>query len=315
MTPRDVSPGPSHDRGGPVVVAVDGSDHSLKALDWALAAGRAAGAEVVVAHVLPDHAQIWQARRTAVLGEPDDPAPDPVAEAVRRSLDGRGDLPPVRYASLAGAVPDALEEQALRARMLVMGSRGRGGFASLLLGSNSRVCATRAACPVVVVPHAARAANLAGGPAVARVVLGLNPAETADDAVGFAFARAAEHAMPLTVVSAFLDPVAALPLFGTPGAAMAGVPLEDPAPLIRELERAQQERLAPFRAAHPGVAVASEVGAGDAAGQLVAHSETAALLVVGRHRTRRHADSLLMGSVANAALLHARCPVAVVPAS
>lgn len=212
---------------------------------------------------------------------------------------------------------DALNAKAEQARTLVLGSRGRGGFASLLLGSVSRACTSQAVCPVVVVPHAARAANVAADAPDARVLLGLNPAETSDETVEFAFRYAAEHGLRLTALTASLDPVAALPLFGAPmaGAPVTGFPPEDPAPFIREIERAQHERLEPFTTgAYARVAVDSVVGPGDAAGQLVAQSETAALLVVGRHRTRRHTESLLMGSVANASLLHARCPVAVVPA-
>ncbi|MEV8531807.1 universal stress protein [Streptomyces sp. NPDC051211] len=302
---------------GPILVAVDGSEHSLRALEWALLAGRAAGAEVVVAHVVPDHAQLWQARREAVLGEPGPggEAPDPIAAYVRTSLEGREGLPPIRYASLEGAVPQALNKQAEQARMLVLGSRGRGGFASLLLGSTSRACATTAPCPVVVVPHSARGAggrdDTAEGSAGRVVVLGVNPSETDDRAIEFAFEQADALGARLLAMTAFHDPVSPLPLIGVP---MPAVPDEDVAPLLREIERAQQERLAPFTGTYPAVRTDSLVGPGDAAGQLVAQSETADLLVVGRHRRRRHADSLLMGSVANAALLHASCPVAVVPA-
>ncbi|MER5932037.1 universal stress protein [Streptomyces sp. NPDC002054] len=296
---------------GPIVVAVDGSEHSLKALEWALPIAHTAGAEVLVAHVKPDHAQLWQARRSAVLGDPapGGTAPDPVAEYVRTSLEGREGLPPVRYASLDGAVPQALNTQAEQARMLVLGSRGRGGFASLLLGSTSRACATTAPCPVVVVPHSARDRR-EGKEAAGRVVLGLDPSETGDRAIEFAFRQAELLGATLIALTAFADPVAPFPLIGAP--APAG-PDQDLAPLLREIGRAQQERLAAFAGDYPKVTVQSVVGPGDPAGQLVAQSETADLLVVSRHRHRRK-DSLFMGSVANAALLHAECPIAVVPA-
>ncbi|MFI8100972.1 universal stress protein [Streptomyces sp. NPDC086023] len=295
---------------------MDGSEHSLKALEWALATGAATDSEVVVAHVLPDHAQVWQARRTAVVGEPPE-APDPVTENVRLSLQGRTALPRVRYESLGGEVPGALNRAAEGAGMLVLGSRGRGGFTSLLLGSASRACAATAPCPVVVVPHAARVARPepagekdAGAAGTNRVLLGLEPTETPDEVVDFAFRQAAAGAHSLTALTAFRDPVAPLPLIGAP---MAGLP-EDTAPLLREIERAQHERLEPFSRRYPQVVLDTLVGPGDAAGQLVGQSETAALLVVGRHRSRLRADSLLVGSVTNAALLHAHCPVAVVPA-
>ncbi|MFJ7271885.1 universal stress protein [Streptomyces sp. NPDC099050] len=65
---------------------------------------------------------------------------------------------------------------------------------------------------------------------------------------------------------------------------------------------------------YPDVTVAAVVAPGDPAGRLVTVSQRAELIVVGRHRRRLRADSLLMGSVSNAVLLHALCPVAVVPA-
>ncbi|QES47234.1 universal stress protein [Streptomyces venezuelae] len=297
---------------GPIVVAVDGSEHSLKALEWALPVARTAGAEVLIAHVKPDHAQLWQARREAVLGDPapGGKAPDPVADHVRGVLEGREGLPSIRYASLEGAVPQALNTQAEQARMLVLGSRGRGGFASLLLGSTSRACATTAPCPVVVVPHSARDRR-EGSEAAGRVVLGLDPSETGDRAIEFAFRQAELFGATLVALTAFADPVAPFPLIGAP---MPAAPDQDMAPLLREIGRAQQERLAPLADGHRDVTVESVVGPGDPAGQLVDQSETADLLVVGRHRRRLRKDSLLMGSVANAALLHAECPVAVVPA-
>ncbi|MFJ5549495.1 universal stress protein [Streptomyces sp. NPDC093225] len=315
---------------GPVVVAVDGSDHSLKALHWALPAARAAGTELVVAHVLPDHTQLWQARREAVVGTPAEAAADPVEAYVREHVDADDELPPLRFESLTGEVAGALSARAAGAVMLVLGSRGRGGFASLLLGSTSRACATTAPCPVVVVPHGAReagpseAAEEAPGEegaaqegtatrdwnAGGRVVLGVNPSDTSDEVVDFAFRRAAERGLGVLAVTAFLDPVAPLPLVATP-MPVASLSEADVAPLLREIERAQQERLAAARAAYPDVPVENLIGPGDAAGQLVALSKTAALLVVGRHRVRT--QSLIMGSVANAALQHAQCPVAVVP--
>ncbi|WP_443065997.1 universal stress protein [Streptomyces sp. NBC_00503] len=81
-----------------------------------------------------------------------------------------------------------------------------------------------------------------------------------------------------------------------------------------ELGENQRTRLQPFLTRHyPGVTVEAVVAPGDPAGRLVTASQRADLIVVGRHRRRLRAGSLLMGSVSNAVLLHALCPVAVVP--
>lgn len=307
----------------PVIAAVDGSDHSLKALTWAAQAAQRLGAELVVAHVLPDHAQIWAARSEALGHRPEIETEDPVVSAVREWLAARG-VRGARYASLEGDVPDALRAQGEEARMLVMGSRGRGGFASLLLGSNSRAVATSAACPVVVVPHEDRTVSPEGPDGTGdvagdRVALGLDPGETADAVVEFAFAEAAAQQLPLHVLSACpVPPVAPTLLVGSPldASALETAYGDTGAALLEEdTRRAQDERLRPFVERHPEVTVQAATVPADAAGHLVDASERASLVVVGRHRHRLRPGSLLMGSVAHAVLHHARCPVAVVPAA
>ncbi|MFC7303477.1 universal stress protein [Streptomyces monticola] len=297
----------------PVVTAVDGSDHSAKALEWALDAARERAAELLVVHVRTEYIRSLPAQGDGPVIPPPGDADSPVLAEVRRLLEGRGDLPPVRTVAVDGALPSTVTELGNEAQLLVLGSRGRGGFASLLLGSVSRAAAARAACPVVVVPHAARDRSVRLPDAHPPVVLGLDPedaAATADAAIEFAFAEAARGGTRLDVVTTYTVPMSTLTLMG-PYVTGAG---DDEGPRIEgELRKAQEARLRPFADRHPDVEVAPEVLSGDAAGALVAASRTARLVVVGRHRRRLTADSLLVGSAANAALLHAHCPVAVVP--
>ncbi|MEV5983194.1 universal stress protein [Streptomyces sp. NPDC052114] len=290
----------------PVITAVDGSDHSLRALEWALAAARGRDAELLVVHVRSDYVKALPVPGTPVVMPPADQVP--ALAAVRDLLEGRDDLPPVRFTTLDGSPASSLVELSEQAQLLVLGSRGRGGFASLLLGSVSRACAARAACPVVVVPHAARTAGADGGHGP--VVLGLSPDETADAVVEFAFAQARRHDVPLQVITTYTVPLSTLTLMGgyIDGAAGDGSPSVE-----EDLRKAQDERLRPFVERHADVAVEQVVTAADAAGRLVVASQSAGLLVVGRHRRRLNADSFLVGSAANAVLLHAHCPVAVVP--
>lgn len=307
--------------GTPVLAAVDGSEHSLRTLEWALETARARGAELHVAHVRPDHP------RVAPPGEALVPPPawgtDPVLGAVRARLAGREDLPPVTYVSRDGTPSATLTELASGAQLLVMGSRGLGGFASLLLGSNSRVCAAQAPCPVVVVPHAARIGaedgDASGAEGRRRVVLGLAPDETAEDVVDFAFAEARRRDAVLQVVSTHLVPLSSLTLVGSlvaerGGGRPPGAVGAEATEAARGLAEDQRTRLQPFLTRHyPDVTVEAVVAPGDPAGRLVTASQRADLIVVGRHRRRLWAGSLLMGSVSNAVLLHALCPVAVVP--
>ncbi|KPH99067.1 UspA domain-containing protein [Actinobacteria bacterium OV450] len=303
----------------PVVVGVDGSDHSLLALEWARTAALRHGAPLVVAHVLPDSAQLYAARRSS-LADPSQPQEyaDPVGVRVRDVLAGAAGLPEqVRYDALEGSVPEALRVAGEGSRMLVMGSRGRGGFAALLLGSNSRAVASTAACPVVVVPHdARRAADAPADPSGGPVVLGLHAAETPDDVLVFAFTEAAARGTTVQVVSAYAIPPAPTTVVDSPFQVIPPEGLADDGnavPAEREMLRSQTERLAPLRKRWPGVRVEQAAVPGDAAERLVTASRSAAVVVVGRHHPRRTVGSLTIGSVAHAVLHHAHGPVAVVP--
>ncbi|ATL25141.1 universal stress protein [Streptomyces formicae] len=293
----------------PVITAVDGSDHSLKALEWALDAARRRSAELLVVHIRADYVKALPLPGALPAMPPVDEVP--VLASVREAIEGRADLPPVRYSAVDGSPAPALIELADEAQLLVLGSRGRGGFASLLLGSVSRACAARAACPVVVVPHAARTESVEAAGTFGRVALGLAPEETSDATVEFAFEEAGRRGAGLQVITTYPVPFSTLALMGgyLDAAGTPESPREEKA-----LSEAQDERLGAFIERYPDVAVEKVVTAADAAGRLVVASQTADLLVVGRHRRRVNADSFLVGSAANAVLLHAQCPVAVVPA-
>jgi nucleotide-binding universal stress UspA family protein len=147
---------------GQIVVGVDGSPGSRAALRWAVGQARLTGATVraitvwgyptghewtalptnygtVPLPVVPDRADLRESAQRLladVIGEVVGPEPDVPIEAT--AVDGH-----------ATAVLLAASE---RAELLVLGRRGHGGFAGLLLGSVSRQCVEHAACGVVVVP-------------------------------------------------------------------------------------------------------------------------------------------------------------------
>ncbi|MFB7344752.1 universal stress protein [Streptomyces hydrogenans] len=298
----------------PVVAAVDGSEHSLRALSWALGAAEALAAPLVVAHVRSEALQLGAARIASLGTEPE--LPDTVLDAVRTVLEDRGHSVPVRYASLDGTVTDVLPEAARGARLLVTGSRGHGGFASLLLGSTGRSLAARSPCPLVVVPHEARTASLDSGPDAGRVLLGLHPEETPDEVIAFAFETAALRRVPLEALTALRLPPTPSAVVASPAPAFQMPPplplADDTEELLSVAHRELDNRLRPFAEKRPDVKLVRTVAPGDAAGLLVDASADAALLVVGRHHRHRIAE-LLVGSVAHAVLHHAACPVAVVP--
>jgi nucleotide-binding universal stress UspA family protein len=119
-----------------VVVGVDGSTASLRALAWAVSHARATGATLVPLSVggADDTAELAALRASADAAGAQEDRPVPVEPEVRR-----------------GSVSQELLAAAAQADVLVIGSRGRGGFASLLLGSTSSQVAGHAVRPVVVV--------------------------------------------------------------------------------------------------------------------------------------------------------------------
>jgi nucleotide-binding universal stress UspA family protein len=291
----------------PVIAAFDGSDDSLRALDWAFDAARRRAATLRVVHVRQYAA--WAPAGIA-LPMPPRAATDPVLDQARDYLDGRTGPASVELVAVDGAPGATLPELGAEAQLLVLGSRGRGGFTSLLLGSNGLTTARDAECPVVVVPRPGR--ELDGIPPAApgpRVVVGLN-VDSPDDAVlAFAFAEAALRDARLQAVAAYPWPVQLWA--GGPGELLpTGI---DQDAVEHEIRVLAEGFLAPHRARHPEVEVEPYVAPGDAAGQLVAAAQGATLTVVGRHRRRLLAPARMLGSVTHAVLLHAPSPVAVVP--
>jgi len=139
-----------------IVVGVDDSSGSAAALAWALALAAETGAEVEVVHA-------YELPYSWINGY----APDlerwmrEGAEAARATLDrivdaaleGHPDYVEVRRTVGEGTPAQVLLDRSGDADLLVIGSRGRGGFAGLLLGSVSQQCVHHARRPVVVIPE------------------------------------------------------------------------------------------------------------------------------------------------------------------
>jgi nucleotide-binding universal stress UspA family protein len=139
-----------------IVVGVDGSAHSRKALDWA---AREAGVRHVGLTVLTVH-QAVAGYSGSVVDYPGDKAlNDKNREAAQQETDevlrALGDAPrPQSITVLArnGFPTEEILNAAADADMVVVGSRGAGGFKQLLMGSVSSQIAHHAHCPVVVIP-------------------------------------------------------------------------------------------------------------------------------------------------------------------
>ncbi|WP_329449481.1 universal stress protein [Streptomyces sp. NBC_01724] len=133
-----------------VVVGVDGSPASYEALRWAVRYARlvAATVDAVAAYELPG-AIGWSAPALdAEIAEAQ--TRRAMTDEIRKVLLQVGEVPMEQHLVRGGAA-GALIAASGGAQLLVVGSRGRGGFASLLLGSVSQQCAAHASCPVVIV--------------------------------------------------------------------------------------------------------------------------------------------------------------------
>jgi nucleotide-binding universal stress UspA family protein len=134
-----------------IVVGVDGSEPALAALHWAVDEARRRNAivEAVYAWHQPfvsGYAYMGEMN----IGEFVEEAKQ-ILDAAIDAVDTTG-IAPIERKLLTGSAASALVEQAKGAALLVVGSRGRGGFTGLLLGSVSQQAAHHAPCPVVIIP-------------------------------------------------------------------------------------------------------------------------------------------------------------------
>lgn len=136
-----------------IVVGVDGSPESRRALRWAAQEAKlhAAHLSVIHAYTVPHLGLVEQELATDLLVRIEREAQDLVENEVDELDDTRSGLE-VSCAAAEGTPAQILLDAAEEADLLVVGSRGRGGFRALLLGSVSAQCAHHATCPVVIVP-------------------------------------------------------------------------------------------------------------------------------------------------------------------
>jgi len=285
---------------GTIVVGVDASDSSMRALAWAVdqaqierraitlvhAANAVAPAYTDIAAVYPEEArvalredghQVLAAARTAI----ERLAPGLEVHELFRLDDPR----------------NVLLELSRDAALVVLGSRGRGTLASLLLGSVGVALVRHAHCPVVI--------HRPGNPGVVRhgVVVGAEGSAESLPVLEFAYRAASLRDLPLTVVHCFWD-------VNTSIAAPIAV---SPVPADVESERLLlAESVAGMAEKFPDVKIRKATTRGLPQEVLISLGERANLVVVGAHQAGR-VSRMLYGSVSVAVVEHAACPVAVVP--
>ena len=198
-----------------------------------------------------------------------------------------------------GNAHDVLLDSAVGAHLLVVGSRGRGSVASLLLGSVSVDVSAHAPCPVVVVrPENDRARF---GPFVGRIVVGVDGSDASMAALDFAFELASTEFKPLAIVHAW----------GAAGVYRDLMSYEVRLETAEEHELQVAESIAGYAEKYPDVLVTQHQDEEDPSRTLVAASEDADTVVVGS-RGRGDAKAVVFGSVSRFVVEHAHCPVIVV---
>ncbi|WP_307815825.1 universal stress protein [Streptomyces sp. 7-21] len=285
----------------PVVVGVDGSPSSLAAVGVAAAEARMRRCPLRVVHAftpptlyVPRYPQSVQAAERSLRAV----AAQALTDAEQRArelapgIDVSGEI-------VTGESLTVLRDRSRGAALLVVGSRGMGSFAGLLLGSTSAKLAAHAQCPVMVV----REEPSPGLP----VLLGADGSPAGEAAVAFAFEEAALRGTKLVALHAWTPwtvegpppPDRSMPYANEPGVLEAGE------------ERLLAETLAGHLNDYPDLTVERRVVRDNPRKALLKASSGAGLLVVG---ARGHGGfaSLLIGSVSQAMLHHAECPVAVV---
>jgi nucleotide-binding universal stress UspA family protein len=284
----------------PIVAASDGSEEALRAVDWAAreAVLRGAPLRIVSAPgLLPrmaasrGHSE-YETVSDVIRDESDYALTAATARAAKVAPDLLIDAD-----HLSGGPAEAVTEAGSGALMLVVGSRGVGAFAALILGSVSRYAATHASSPVVVVREEIGAAHR-------QVGVGIGGLEGNTAALTFAFEEAALRKASLVAIHAWHTPQSDISRAGIALAARGQSALE------AEATRQLDALLGEWRDKYPDVPVSHDVVHGHPGRILSGVSARADLVVLGRHPAH-HGP----GAVIHAVLNHAHGPIVTVPSA
>ncbi|MFM9589249.1 universal stress protein [Streptomyces scabiei] len=296
----------------PIVVGVDGSESSLRAVDWA--ADEAALRRVPLRLVF---ASLWERyERARPAEDPGEPSEQVRAEDIVETAARRAGLRRAGVKISTEVVPEEPEYTLLResrnASLLVTGTRGRGALTEALLGSVSLTVAAHAHCPMIVVrgSHDDRALPATHGRLVVGVGGGAGPTAGAEEkhtsaaAVRFAFEEARRRGVEVEAVRAWRCPAHET----TDHPLLAGEPAR-----LHE-QRAAEALEHVVRDAPADVGLKRRTAEGHARDVLVDASRDADLLIVGARRRERH-FGLQLGRVTHGVLHRSTCPVVIVPDS
>lgn len=284
----------------PIIVGVDGSSSAVHAARWAAAEARRRRLPLRLVHAfdIPVGYAPGVVAPAAVRDGMRKQGRDWLHEAERAVLEIAPAIEPELTVHQGPVVP-FLVEASRDATMVVLGTRGLGGFTGLLVGSISVTLAGHAHCPVVVVRG-----QDSGDGADGDVVVGVDGTPAGEAAIAFAFEQASLQGRGVVAVHTWTDSVLEAALAGDTSTV-------DFNPLQRQAYELLAERLAGWQEKYPDVRVHREVVRDRPATALLRYAATAGLVVVGT-RGRGGFRGLVLGSTSQHLLHHAPCPVAVV---
>lgn len=281
-----------------IVVGVDGSEHAERAAHWAAQEARLHGRGLTLAYaILPPV--------TSAAFGPSLPVAMGAIDAIRESAEhelarvaSAVDYPDVRTVVMMASSSGLMLEASQTAAMVVVGSRGLGGFRDLLLGSTGTQVATYAMSPCVVVRGLPE-------PGARRIAVGVDGSPGSEPALAFAFDEASRHGWTLVAVHAWEIPSYDFLVLPDPYQPFP------PAEINGEEVRLVAEALAGFTSTYPDVHVEQRVVRGPTVPSILAAAKDAAMLVVGT-RGRGLMMGAVLGSTSHGLLHHAQIPVAVI---
>ncbi|MGI8578200.1 MAG: universal stress protein [Nocardioidaceae bacterium] len=286
---------------GSILVGVDGSEASARAVLWAEKQSRLEGRPLVLVHAIDPRRNKWAGEYgfgMTQFVEAIEAGGRELLETARAAvrLDANDKLDVQTIFELADP-RQVLMDLSDEASMIVVGSRGYGPVRSLLLGSVSIALTQHARCPVVVMrPQEADDSQR-------QIVVGLSGFQPLSSAAEFAFRQASLRSLPLTILHGFWDPT--LGHTDTAPHAMQALAYADEAQQVLKTVAGMTEK---FR----DVVVTYRIAKGLPDDSLLAASKDAGMVVVGaRHKSTLSAR--LEGQVSRTVTEHAHCVVAVVP--
>lgn len=283
----------------PIMAGTDGSNDSLRAVEWAAREAVLRGMPLRIVSVPAQGS--WMALDLVgpeiISRAAHEASRLALVRAAERAAEVAPGLP-LDTAMLSGSPARTLADAAGDASMLVIGSRGTGAFAAMTLGSVGRYAATRSPAPVVVVREESMAVQR-------EIVVGVRDLEESAGALNFAFGEADLRGARLLAVHAWS--------WAFPGTGLPEMPGLRPRYVIdpqmcANVAARLDAALAGWQEKYPGVQTGWEVVQAHPGRVLAGASARADLVVLGRHHQDRGVDS-----VTYAVLSHAHGPVACVP--